>query len=114
MMGFSNEEAEELKEQLQQQYEEKQKELQRQYEIALQDMQSKFNDKIRKKGEENQHLADKCKMLTDELLKRKMKHLGNIQQDNPGYYKREKKRLEQKLKKLNIDFQLAENTWTRC
>ena len=80
--------------------EEKQRQLQREYETTVKNMQERFNDKIRKKGEENRHLAEKCKMLTDELLRRKMKHLGNLKQDNPGYYKREKKRLEQKLKKL--------------
>jgi hypothetical protein len=80
--------------------EEKERELQRKYEIALQDMQSKFNDKVRKKGEENKHLAEKCQKLTDELLKRKIKHLNNLQQNNPERYKREKKRLEQKLKSL--------------
>ena len=80
--------------------EEKERQLQREYETAVKEIQSKFDDKIRKKGEENRHLAEKCKMLTDELLRRKLKHLSNLKEDNPGYYKREKKRLEQKLKKL--------------
>ena len=80
--------------------EEKESQLQRQYETAVKEIKSKFDDKIKKKGEENRHLAEKCKMLTDELLRRKLKHLNNLKQDNPGYYKREKKRLEQKLKKL--------------
>ena len=82
--------------------EEKQKQLQRQYEIAVQDMQSQFDDKVRKKGEENKHLAEKCQKLTDELLNRKIKHLNNLQENNPERYKREKKRLKQKLEKLNI------------
>ena len=82
--------------------EEKQKQLQRQYEIEVKDMQSKFNDKIRKKGDENKQLAEKCQKLTDELLNRKIKHLNNLQENNPERYKREKKRLKQKLEKLNI------------
>ena len=65
-------------------------------------MQSKFDDKVRKKGEENKHLAEKCQQLTDELLNRKIKHLNNLQENNPERYKREKKRLKQKLEKINI------------
>ena len=47
--------------------EEKERQLQREYETAVKEIQSKFDDKIKKKGEENRHLAEKCKMLTDEL-----------------------------------------------
>jgi len=94
--------AEEVWEKKNKELEEKQKQLQRQYEIAVQDMQSQFDDKVRKKGEENKHLAEKCQKLTDELLNRKIKHLNNLQENNPERYKREKKRLKQKLEKINI------------